>query len=267
MNCLNHKHQDNLSTLYKITEKYSSLKKIEHKIVNSYEEYFITKGSLSIKPIGLEDPQMITFKTKYKNRPQAFNLTWINNLYKNNLNYCPICGSGDARTIEHYLPKERYPEFYIYCCNLVPSCSACNAKRGSRNNNPNLPLLHPYFDHDLISRLSLEIKFDLGPYHEIFELDYNKIEFQEYEQSRIENHIEKCLDTIMFDNVMSGKFKGLTMEYLAYNDHEAFINNRIKISLWACENTGANNSWEAAMYRGLMKIDEATFRKHALQKY
>jgi len=60
---------------------------------------------------------------------------------------CPYCGSGTIGTLDHYLPKMRYPLFTITPANLVPSCERCNGKKRDvlvvmRDRQT----LHPYFD-------------------------------------------------------------------------------------------------------------------------
>ena len=36
---------------------------------------------------------------------------------------CPFCGISESSTLDHYLPKEQYPEFSVFPKNLVPSCA------------------------------------------------------------------------------------------------------------------------------------------------
>jgi hypothetical protein len=43
---------------------------------------------------------------------------------------CPYCDSGQATTLDHYLPRSWFPEFSILSTNLVPACHPCNTKRG-----------------------------------------------------------------------------------------------------------------------------------------
>jgi 5-methylcytosine-specific restriction endonuclease McrA len=60
---------------------------------------------------------------------------------------CPYCGSGTIGTLDHYLPKMRYPLFTITPANLVPSCERCNGKkRDELVVAPDKQILHPYFD-------------------------------------------------------------------------------------------------------------------------
>ena len=40
--------------------------------------------------------------------------------------FCPLCGQRNVSTLDHYLPKESYPDLSILPINLVRACSDCN---------------------------------------------------------------------------------------------------------------------------------------------
>lgn len=40
---------------------------------------------------------------------------------------CPLCGIGEPDTLDHYLPKDEFPEFSILSKNLIPVCGPCNS--------------------------------------------------------------------------------------------------------------------------------------------
>lgn len=64
---------------------------------------------------------------------------------------CAMCGSHHNGTLDHYLPKQDYPEFAILPSNLVPACSICNSGakgRLHRGEDVGERFLHPYFDPD-----------------------------------------------------------------------------------------------------------------------
>lgn len=42
---------------------------------------------------------------------------------------CPNCGILPALEVDHYVPKELYPDFSIYSRNLIWSCKTCNGKK------------------------------------------------------------------------------------------------------------------------------------------
>ncbi|MGB3838704.1 MAG: hypothetical protein WA930_06290 [Rhodanobacter sp.] len=62
---------------------------------------------------------------------------------------CPFCGISESSTLDHYLPKERYPEFSVFPKNLVPSCAVCNTRKRDRilDVGTNVRMfLHPCYD-------------------------------------------------------------------------------------------------------------------------
>lgn len=62
---------------------------------------------------------------------------------------CPFCGISESSTLDHYLPKERYPEFSVFPENLVPSCAVCNTRKRDRilETGTNVRMfLHPCYD-------------------------------------------------------------------------------------------------------------------------
>ena len=62
---------------------------------------------------------------------------------------CPFCGISESSTLDHYLPKERYPEFSVFAKNLVPCCAVCNTRKKNRILEAGTDIrmfLHPCFD-------------------------------------------------------------------------------------------------------------------------
>lgn len=61
--------------------------------------------------------------------------------------FCPYCEYGEVYEVDHYLPKDDFPELNILPINLVPICHACNhIKLTERPLNACDALLHPYYD-------------------------------------------------------------------------------------------------------------------------
>jgi len=61
---------------------------------------------------------------------------------------CPFCAIGDATTLDHYLPKTKFPQLSVTPLNLVPACKDCNTgKSATIALTPEEQALHPYFDH------------------------------------------------------------------------------------------------------------------------
>ena len=60
---------------------------------------------------------------------------------------CPYCDLTEARQIDHYLPKDKYPEFSVALRNLIPCCADCNnLKRTSGLDAKGARIFHAYVD-------------------------------------------------------------------------------------------------------------------------
>jgi hypothetical protein len=60
---------------------------------------------------------------------------------------CPLCGVGTVRTVDHHLPKSKYPDLSVCPYNLVPSCDFCQAgKLAKYPASAEEQTLHPYYD-------------------------------------------------------------------------------------------------------------------------
>jgi hypothetical protein len=60
---------------------------------------------------------------------------------------CPYCGISAVTDLDHFIPKEAYRSFAVYCRNLVPCCSVCNNKKRALDGaNAGQRFLHPYLE-------------------------------------------------------------------------------------------------------------------------
>ncbi|MFT4276634.1 MAG: hypothetical protein QM576_09780 [Rhodopseudomonas sp.] len=76
---------------------------------------------------------------------------------------CPFCGISESSTLDHYLPKEQYPEFSVFSPNLVPCCSPCNTRKRDKilDDDTDVRLfVHPHFDQ-IPTTLFLTVDIDL----------------------------------------------------------------------------------------------------------
>ena len=42
---------------------------------------------------------------------------------------CPICGIRISDQLDHYIPREKMPEFSLFAPNIIPICNKCNGKK------------------------------------------------------------------------------------------------------------------------------------------
>lgn len=87
-------------------------------------------------------------------------LAFIDRLRSGFSGACPVCGRDALGTLDHYLPKDEYPEFSFFSWNLVPACDRCNNNKGVKFKGvcAGERALQPYFD-GLASRRIITIKF------------------------------------------------------------------------------------------------------------
>ena len=68
---------------------------------------------------------------------------------KHKLRACPSCGEdGAPGTLDHYLPKEVFPELSICFQNLTPMCDQCQGRKGTDyiSSTGGKRFFHPYYD-------------------------------------------------------------------------------------------------------------------------
>lgn len=61
-------------------------------------------------------------------------------------NICPYCLLRQPTSLDHFLPKDFYPEFSVLAWNLVYVCDPCNRKKGNRFVDAPRQVINPYFD-------------------------------------------------------------------------------------------------------------------------
>ncbi len=60
---------------------------------------------------------------------------------------CPFCNKQVVSTVDHYLPKSKYPIYAITPINLIAACRDCNTIKDEYTpENRAHELIHPYFD-------------------------------------------------------------------------------------------------------------------------
>lgn len=127
---------------------------------------------------------------------------------------CPLCGISGVRTLDHYLPKSRYPALSVNPKNLVPACENCNTGKSSNiflseGDRP----LYPYGDDrkfyttdwikaEIIKDGFLTFEFFTNPPQEWSLIEKNRVKkhFEEYDLStKYSLNSAQFVTTIMSD--------------------------------------------------------------------
>jgi len=113
----------------------------------SYEDIAPEVGELNEVPLTAQQKDAMRHAYSVETAPMTTLRGDI--LNRNSVARCPFCGISESSTLDHYLPKEQYPEFSIFPKNLVPSCAACNTLKRGRilDVGTNVRMfLHPCYD-------------------------------------------------------------------------------------------------------------------------
>ena len=171
---------------------------------------------------------------------------------------CPFCGLGHVSTLDHYLPKSKFPFFSVLPINLVPSCKDCNTGKGANLaiNAENQPL-HPYFDHgqyitqqwifaEVIETKPLSVKFFVQAPE-----DWNLIF-----KSRVQCHFSDYKLSSRFSVEVADELSSLRyllITYISQSGADAvkdFLTNKA-----LSEANNHINSWQTALYKALAGSD------------
>lgn len=141
--------------------------------------------------------QAINFKTRFLtlyNSPQANSVQKpvLEKLRERTLQMCPACGEdGTPNTLDHYLPKNEYPDYAITAVNLFPMCDTCQGKKLEQvlSEDGERLFLHPYFD-EFLDQQVLTLNID-GPYSAPLSIELKPSEGLSPElQSLVARHIK-----------------------------------------------------------------------------
>jgi hypothetical protein len=127
------------------------LGRLRKRIASAYATYIANTTALhTITSAGITGVREKALLHAYSSPTATMRLTRDELLYPDleDFDECPYCGINDPKTLDHYLPKESYPEFAVYPPNLIPICHVCNSHyKGTQflDNGARL-FLHSYFD-------------------------------------------------------------------------------------------------------------------------
>lgn len=153
-------------------EKKAFFDSVKDKLKKAYIDYddkAINGNLVSLSPLwilGQDDT----------NRNKAYNLYWSGrslvkkhweNLERQNGGesiLCPICGLTIAKEMDHYVPREKMPEFSVHRYNLIPLCHDCNHDKsaGWLDDNGHRCFFNAFFDKGLQDKL-VECIISLSP--------------------------------------------------------------------------------------------------------
>lgn len=104
--------------------------------------------------------------------------------------WCPSCGHRTVNTLDHYLPKNKFPSLSVTSENLTPMCKSCNESKSQfvARERIHAPI-HPYYD-DFEDRPWLQAEVRQTPEPWIF-FSVTDAQLSAVELSRARGHFER----------------------------------------------------------------------------
>lgn len=181
------------------------------------------------------------------------------------LKSCPVCGSPVTGSLDHYLPRDKYREFSIMRANLVPACMHCNSSSKGVTVHGGHPkrFIHPYYDPWAAGVLwFVEI---VPPYPAATFKPRPMPGLPTPQDEIVAFHLENVLGT-QFELSMDTHWSSLPGQVkvrdpdLSVASVTTQLTQELRVALLA----GGNNSWLAALLRGIL-VDEYAI-EHVRQK-
>ena len=125
------------------------LKQVRDDVDQAYRDYLVNAGNGALlEPISVDEAVACELKGNFRLLDKGRSHEAIRNeiLGSTRLDVCPYCNYSTVDSLDHALPSAVYPEFAVLAQNLVPTCTACNRKKGQacfKLTGENL--MHPYF--------------------------------------------------------------------------------------------------------------------------
>ncbi len=173
------------------------------------------------------------------------------------LTCCPMCGSHHHGTLDHYLPRDSFPEFSILPSNLVPACPYCNSSvkkalyKGARSPER---FIHPYFD--TIAKDPIWYVEILPPYEAARFKAQVSGTVPQTEQQMVRFHLDHILGSIFLDYVETqwSLLPSLILEMADPEEpiSEYIVKNLIDRHLRETVITSSINGWRTAFIRGVI---------------
>lgn len=144
------------------------LKLVKHAVYERYREFdgFMAAYDAEPRRTGISISSHV-LREFYEHPPSALKPLLKARRRNHALDECPCCGSPrPPETLDHFLPKEDWPEYAIFSDNLVPQCRGCAPIKGvkyfSKKDNQSL-FLHPMYSPALSTlRFKIDVKMVSG---------------------------------------------------------------------------------------------------------
>jgi hypothetical protein len=165
---------------------------------------------------------------------------------------CPLCGQRVVSTLDHHLPKTKYPAFTVVLTNLVPACADCNkTKIDIIPKSADQETFHPYFD-DIETDLWLDARvIETSPAVLQFFVK-SPIDWDDVKVQRIKNHFKLFKLSSLYTSHAATELINIQDSLSKIFSRAGYqgVNTHLYSEAKSRE-VAYLNSWQTAMYRAL----------------
>ena len=190
-------------------------------------------------------------------------------VYEECRGYCPSCGIEKLEEVDHYMPKEHYPEFTLFPLNLIPICPKCNRKKSDKflDGNGKRMFINFYTDDmDNLDFLNVNIIFDPSDVKRTttvkYTTDFAKID-DSYLRQIVAHHYDELNLIERYEDAAIDEISSLESIYSNYMDEnkeadENEVKKAAQITVSGTENMRlkqiGNNDWKYLLFKKLLEI-------------
>jgi 5-methylcytosine-specific restriction endonuclease McrA len=164
---------------------------------------------------------------------------------------CPLCSVRDVDTLDHYLPKSKYPVFAVTPINLIPACSPCN--KGKHFDYPKTSeeqTLHPYYDNLENEPWIKAVVLKTIPISFEYYVDC-PVDWDQTLKDRAKNHFDSFNINKLFSSHASEELRGIKQLLINLYTYSPGLLNNFLAESYNSRLALGTNSWQAAMYLAL----------------
>lgn len=181
----------------------------------------------------------------------------LDTLRRRTLTFCPACGEdGTPNTLDHYLPKDTYPEFAVSPANLFPMCDICQGAKGTKllNADSERLFLHPYFDAFIDTQL-VELTIE-GPYDAPAAIDLTAASgLSDASRFLIRRHVQELSIPTRYYRYFSASYLRLLRHVGRIRSKDLDVLSRLE-EFKDMERLKSVNAWGHIFYDGVLRNDD-----------
>lgn len=234
------------------TQTWYMLERAKHGELDQVIVGSLTKGEL----MGLYSKCMVASNGSARNVYDQIKL-----MARDECPYCGGCGEmvvdAGIGSLDHFLPKSRYPAFSILPANLVPACGVCNNGMGATfPSDPAHQPLHPYYDaaHFFDEKWTTAEVVEQNP--PIVNFDVSPPDcWSEQDKRRVLKHFENCKLSGRYRSKVNSRISSIIDQ--RKNAHRHLTADQFREGLRdVADNPDLPiNGWERTLYHALSESD------------